>query len=181
MQASRQLTPEEREELLRRAWYSHDARWFSAVAREFGIEAANRVNREVVREVGRIEAGRLLRASAAQPGESLEAFLDFLRAGLDLYVAPPLMEMTFRKVDEDCYEVSVGECFVASNISRAGIAGSYECAVWDRVAGYHDALGQALEAGQLPGSTCMKATGGSCSRVIRRIPHFDQGGPGGRS
>lgn len=155
-----------REDLIRRAWYAHDARWFAAVAAEFGMETANRLNRAAVRAVGQVEAGRMSRALGKPPADSVDEFLDFLRRGLDLYVAPPLMDMTLRKLDERSYEVAVNDCFVHANITRAGIQDSYECAVWDRVQGYHEALGQSLEEGQLPAFTCARARGLECRRVL---------------
>lgn len=54
--------PGERERLLVKCWMSHDARWFNAVAREFGMEAANRVNQAAVRDAARAEAQRVGRA-----------------------------------------------------------------------------------------------------------------------
>jgi len=161
-----ELDPQAREDMVRRAWYAHDARWFSAVAAEFGIETANRLNRAAVRAVGQVEAGRLARALGTPRTPSVEEFLDFLQRGLDLYVAPPLMDMTVRPVDERSYEVTVNGCFVHTNITKAGIADRYECAVWDRVQGYHEALGQSLEEGQLPPATCVRAQGLECRRVL---------------
>ncbi len=163
---SSQLDPKTREDMIRRAWYAHDARWFAAVAAEYGMEVANRLNRAAVRAVGQIEAGRLARALGKQRAESVEEFLEFLGSGLDLYVAAPLMDMDIRKIDERSYEVTVNDCFVHTNIAKAGITDTYECAVWDRVQGYHEALGQSLEDGQLPGATCVRARGEECRRVL---------------
>lgn len=163
---SKDLDARTREDMVRRAWYAHDARWFAAVAAEYGMEVANRLNRAAVRAVGQIEAGRLARALGKQRAENVEEFLEFLRSGLDLYVAPPLMDMAIRKVDERSYEVSVNDCFVHTNIAKAGITDTYECAVWDRVQGYHEALGQSLEEGQLPRATCVRARGLECRRVL---------------
>jgi len=161
-----ELDPKTREDMVRRAWYAHDARWFAAIAAEFGMETANRINRAAVRAVGQVEAGRLARVIGAPQTPSVEGFLEFLHRGLDLYVAPPLMDMTMTKVDERSYEVAVNDCFVHTNITRAGIDGTYECAVWDRVQGYHEALGQSLEEGQLPPTTCVRARGLECRRVL---------------
>lgn len=162
-----ELDPRAREDMIRRAWYAHDARWFAGVAMEFGMDAANRINRAAVRGVGQVEAGRMARALGIQAVPTVEGFLEFLRSGLDLYVAPPLMNMDMRKVDDRSYEITVNDCFASNNIIRAGMAGSYECAVWDRVQGYHEALGQTLEEGQLPATTCVKARGLECRRVLR--------------
>ena len=155
-----------REELLRRAWYVHDARWFAAVTAECGIETANRLNRAAVRAVGEIEAGRLARALGKGPDRSLEGLLDLLHSGLELYIGAELMDMGLQKVDDHSYEVHVRECFVATNVTKAGIADVYECAVWDRVHGYHQAVGQSLVEGQLPASTCPRARGEECRRVL---------------
>jgi len=165
MNETGELSEGTREDLLRRAWYSHDARWFAAVAQEFGMEAANRLNRRVVREVGQVEAGRLAKALGVQQASSVAEFLDFLEAGRQLYVAPPLIEMDVRQVDGERYEIAVTQCFVAQNIQRAGIAESYQCAVFDRVQGWHDALGLPLAA-SLPPARCAMAAGRECRRVL---------------
>jgi hypothetical protein len=44
------LSSSQREALLVNCWMSHDARWFMAVAREYGMEAANRLNRVAAHE-----------------------------------------------------------------------------------------------------------------------------------
>ena len=62
MNSIRPLTDDAEKTLLRRCWYAHDARWFNSVAEEFGIEAANRLNRRTVRSLGRAEMLRLMRA-----------------------------------------------------------------------------------------------------------------------
>jgi len=159
------LSNETREDLVRRAWYSHDARWYSAVAEEFGLEAANRLNRRIVRVIGQIEAGRLSRALGTQTAEDLSEFLQFMESGRQLYVTPPLIEMDVRQVDGKSYEIAVTGCFVAQNIQRAGIAESYDCAVFDRVQGWHDALGLPLDD-DLPPTRCAMARGEECRRVL---------------
>ncbi|GAB4332523.1 MAG: hypothetical protein Kow0010_18470 [Dehalococcoidia bacterium] len=169
------LDPAAREEMIRRAWYAHDARWFAAVAAECGIEVANRLNRAAVRAVGQVEAGRLARALGMAPTQDIDAFLDLLRAGIGLYVAPPLMQVSIGKVDARSYEVAFDECFVSTNVEKAGISAVYECAVWDRLQGYHEALGQSLAEGQLPATTCVKAQGRECRRVLR----IEESGRGG--
>jgi hypothetical protein len=57
----RRLSPPEREALLIKGWMSHDARWFMAVAKEYGLEAANHLNRIAAR------SARLRRAESPVP------------------------------------------------------------------------------------------------------------------
>jgi hypothetical protein len=56
------LSDEKEKELLRRCRYSHDARWYMAVAQEFGVEAANRLNKRVCQALGKAEMRRLVKA-----------------------------------------------------------------------------------------------------------------------
>ncbi len=160
------LSSSVREDLIRKNWYSHDARWFAAVAEEFGIEAANRMNRRIVRAIGQVETGRLAKTLGVERPSNLQEFLSMLEMGRELYVPPPLIEMDARPIDERSYEVTVSRCFVAENIRRAGIAETYDCAVFDRVQGWHDALGLPLAGDQLPATRCAMAQGRECRRVF---------------
>src|SRR3990172_13066097 len=69
------LSPPEREALLVKNWMSHDARWFMAVAREYGMEVANRLNQIAAHELGKAEAQRLARALGLGPVASLDDYL----------------------------------------------------------------------------------------------------------
>ena len=160
------LPAEVREDLIRKNWYSHDARWFAAVTEEFGIEAANRLNRRIVRAIGQVETGRLAKALGVERAPSVSEFLEMLALGRELYVASPLMEMDARMIDERSYEVTVSHCFVAENIERAGIAAIYDCAVFDRMQGWHDALKLPLADDELPATRCAIAQGRECRRVF---------------
>ncbi|MBI4631667.1 MAG: hypothetical protein HY740_08135 [Chloroflexi bacterium] len=50
------LPSAEREALLIKCWMSHDARWFMAVAKEFGMPTTNRLNQIASHETGKVEA-----------------------------------------------------------------------------------------------------------------------------
>lgn len=156
---------EAQRELLRRCWYSHDARWYAAVAEEFGMEAANRLNRRAVQALGRVEVRRLIRALGLEEVADLEEFVAVARAGHRILVPPPDMEMEFRMVDARSYEVRLGRCYVHENVERAGIAEHYVCAVFDRLAGWHDAVGLPL-AEELPALPCAKSRGDQCRRTL---------------
>ena len=51
------------------------------------------------------------------------------------------------------------------NITKAGIAEHYVCAVFDRVAGWHDAIGLPL-AEEPPALPCAKSQGKECRRTM---------------
>lgn len=157
---------EAQKDLLRRCWASHDAYWFSAVAAEFGIDAANRLNRANVRNIGRTEMFRLMKALGAGPPASIDEAMALFDAGRSLYVPSSLMEAEVTDVTPDGYDVRLNRCYVHENIVRAGIAGVYECAVFQRTAGWHDAWNMPL-ADDIPAATCAMAAGRACRQRFR--------------
>lgn len=161
----KQLTAEEREAALRRAWYGHDARWFATAAAEFGLEAANRLNRRALRAATVNEMRGFGKAAGVERAADLDEFLDLFDAAADVFVPRSMMEFDVRRIDEHSYEVEFQRCFVHENIVKAGIAGAYECAVFDRVAGWHDALGLPL-ADEPPALPCALAQGQVCRRTM---------------
>ncbi len=165
MNEVRKFTPEEREALVRRAWYSHDARWFAAVAFEHGIEAANRANRRALRAATAGEMRAVARANGVEKTDDLGEFLTLFEAAAAVFVPGSMMEYTVERTGDRSYDVSFQRCFVHENIVKAGIAGQYECAVFDRVAGWHDAAGLPL-AEDPPALPCALAQGQECRRTM---------------
>src|SRR3989304_5943505 len=159
------LTEEAQKNLLRRCWYSHDARWFTSVAQEFGLEAANRLNRRTVRSLGRAEMLRRARELGGEGVSSLAGLLQLFESGRQLFVPPPLMEFQMKPLDGRSYQVSFQRCFVHENIVRAGIDDGYVCAVFDRLQGWHDALNLPL-AQEMPALPCARVQGKECRRVL---------------
>lgn len=156
----------EREELLRRCWYTHDALWFRAVSDVFGIEVANRLNRAVLRHQGQVEARRLLRVLGRGPAQSLQDVVDLLNDGCSaLLTTPPDIEARFVPLNDRVYEVTVERCFIHERIVRAGVAEQYECAAFDRFHGWHAGAGLPLAA-EPDTEPCRKARGEPCVRRL---------------
>lgn len=149
------------QDLLRRCWYWHDARWFAAVAAEFGIDAANRINRANVLALGQVEMRRLMKARGIERAVGIAEALQLYDDALELYVPSTFMEADVEAVGCDGYDVAMRRCYVHENIVRAGIASTYECAVFDRLRGWHDAWGLPL-AEPTPSRTCALADGREC-------------------
>ena len=73
------LSRQEREALLIKCWMSHDARWFMAVAQDFGLEAANRLNQVASHEEGKVEANRIMQALQIPPSETADDYISCSR------------------------------------------------------------------------------------------------------
>jgi len=79
------LSFEIQKDLLIKGWMSHDARWFMAVAEHFGIEAANRMNQMVARDLGRVEMKRFMKALNLSPSRNMEEYLNLKKAALSMF------------------------------------------------------------------------------------------------
>ena len=164
------LSPSDREALLIKNWMSHDARWFMAVAAEFGMQVTNRLNQRAAHELGKAEARRIARALGLPPVATLDDYLLVQEVLIGLF-GPDLLDYRVTKTGDDAFRIHVGRCFAHDNAARAGVAGGLACGVFARVTGWLEALGLAygIEASL---DTCLMARGEACVHTVsfRKLP-----------
>jgi hypothetical protein len=158
------LSPSEREALLIKGWMSHDARWFMAVTEHFGVDAANRLNQFVCREIGRKEMKRFMKVMNLSTPKDMEQYLKIKKAAISVY-GPDLVEYEIEIINHQTYRMNLKRCFAHENIVRAGIKDEYECGIFARLQGWIDALGLEHELTP-PLGKCMKVLGKECRYTI---------------
>jgi hypothetical protein len=177
----RRLSSSEREALLVKCWMSHDARWFMAVAQEYGTEVANRLNQIAARGVGKAEARRIVRALRLPPVTTVDDLLLMQEAMIGL-VGPELLEYGVFRVGDNASEVRVQRCFASENAARAGMADHYECGIFARIMGWLDALELTCEMTP-PLGKCLQAEGRECVHrfafTLKAGEAAETGGKGG--
>jgi len=157
--------PTDREQLLVKCWMSHDARWFNAVAREFGIAAANRINQNAVREMAKVEWQRIGRALGIAPPKNAADCIAAQQAMIGL-LGPDLLDYESQVESDDAYRVAVKRCFAHENVARAGIAAQYDCGIFARIEGWLEGMGFEHQV-EPPLNGCLKAQGKECVHTIR--------------
>ena len=165
MNAELALSDEQEKELLRKCWYTHDARWFMSVAQEFGLEAANRLNKRTCRALGEAEMRRFVKALGIAGPTTVQELVPVIEAAFRVFVTPPLTQAEIRVVDDRSYEVWIKRCFIHDNTTKAEIDPFYICAAFDRVQGWHEALGMPL-AEEPSLQRCPKNQGQECRPVL---------------
>jgi hypothetical protein len=158
------LSFDSQKDLLIKGWMSHDARWYTAVAEHFGIEAANRLNQMVARELGRVEMKRLMKALNVPPLRNMEEYLNLKKTALSMF-GPDLIDYEIKILDHQSYEMHLERCFAHENIVKAGIKDQYECGIFSRLQGWIDAQGLQHELAPALGK-CMKVLGKECRSKI---------------
>jgi len=159
------LSLEAEKDLLIKGWMSHDARWFMAVAEQFGISSANRLNQIVCREIGRVEMKRFMKTLNIVPPRDIDEYLSLKKAGISLY-GPDLIEYEIEVLDSASYKIHLKRCFAYENTVKAGIKDEYECGIFARLQGWIDAQG--LKHELTPAlDKCMKVLGEECCYKIR--------------
>ncbi len=158
------LSFDTQKDLLVKGWMSHDARWFMAVAENFGIDAANRLNQFVCREIGRVEMKRFMKSLSLSPPKDMEEYLNLKKAALSLY-GSDLAEYEIKILDHQSYQMHLKRCFAHENIVRAGIKDEYECGIFARLQGWIDAQGLGHELTP-PLGKCMKVLGEECCYTV---------------
>ncbi|MBI2161598.1 MAG: hypothetical protein HYU25_14690 [Candidatus Rokubacteria bacterium] len=138
------LAPSDREALLIKNWMSHDARWFMAVAAEFGLQVTNRLNRRAAHEVGKVEAQRIVRALGLPPVATLDDYLLVQEVFIGL-LGPALLDYRVTKAGDRAFRIHVARCFAHDNAARAGVAGGLACGILARLTGWLEALGFAYD------------------------------------
>ena len=159
------LSSEQREELLIKCWMSHDARWFTAVAMNHGMPAANRANQAAVREEGKVEARRLARAIGLGSVQNAADFLLAQEAMIGL-LGPDLLDYDTVRVGNDGWRIEIKRCFAFDNVTRAGVADQYECGILPRVQGWLEGLELQYEMTPALGK-CLKAQGQECAYAFK--------------
>lgn len=134
------LTPDQRIEILRRNWMSHDARWQYATFQELGVEKGNELNHTVSKQMGRTVMYRLMNALEIARVRSIEELKAICEVTMDLYYPPPRFVYHFDLVSENTLFAVMEHCTIYENVKRAGMADLYECACVAMHAGWFEAL-----------------------------------------
>jgi len=131
-----------------------------AVTQHFGIDAANRLNQMVCRELGQVEMKRFIKSLALLPPKDMMEYLNLKKAAISLY-GPNLIEYEIKTLDDQSYEMHMKRCFAYENIVRAGIEDRCECGIFARLQGWIDAQGLDHELTPSLGK-CMMVLGKEC-------------------
>jgi len=137
---------EELRDLLGKGWLTHDGMWFYTVYREYGIEKANKLNKEAIKSMVPFEVERLAQVMDMQKIglKSVENIRDFLLCGMELFLPASVLSKLHFSISPGNvihWEWEKNECFAYKGMQRMGIIENYECGVMYRIECWFQSLG----------------------------------------
>jgi hypothetical protein len=157
-----ELSPTERQALLRDLWVAHDGRWFLGAAAEFGFDVANELNQAVIRSMGKKEAREMMLRTGTRI-ESAREYAQFVEMAGRLYW-PEEHKTEIEIVADDLVVGRVLHCYVWDEVSKAGALSFYRCAAPIRFRGWIEGLGL---SGEVVGTGECDTCNGSCEISFR--------------
>jgi hypothetical protein len=134
------------EEKLYQFWWLHDGLWYQNVARRFGFEAANELNKQCLRALARRSMQAIVRERAVDTRQ-----LD-LGQLVELYVAAARtlwpeawVHLRATITGPDTFEVALPKNFALDWLERAGTLDRYDCPCLELRDGWFQGLGVRFE------------------------------------
>ncbi|MFX1507115.1 MAG: hypothetical protein ACFFDC_13630 [Promethearchaeota archaeon] len=135
------LTETQKIDILRKNWFSHDARWQYATFLELGVEKGNELNYKVSNQIGKVIMHRLMNALNMDSIRTIEEFQAILEAAMDLYYPSPQFVYHFKRRNDISLLGIMEFCSIYENVQKAGISDQYKCACFAMHSGWFEALG----------------------------------------
>ena len=83
------LSCEQKIEILLKNWMSHDARWQMAVAQKLGWENGNKLNKVVIKDIGKVLMHRIMNALGIEKITNIDDYIELIKTTMNLcYPAP---------------------------------------------------------------------------------------------
>jgi hypothetical protein len=152
-------------ELLNKCWMTHDGMWFYSCLNEYGMAAANKLNKSAIRLLAPIEVGRMKKYYGLDKDriETFDEFKAFFSRTRELFI-PDFMNaaINFPATNIMRWEFGPDGCFAYKGMNAIGAIKEYDCGVLYRIECWLKSLGVPYRADPEI-HTCLMLDKGSCS------------------
>ncbi|MFX1457678.1 MAG: hypothetical protein ACFFDB_20110 [Promethearchaeota archaeon] len=163
------ITDEEKIEILRKNWMSHDARAQMAIVREFGWQKGNKLNKSIIHEMGKVMMHRFMNAVSIESVSNIEELYGVCAAAMELYYPPPYSYYKFQKISDNELMGIVEKCPIIDNVKKLGVSDLYECGCFALRSGWYKALRVPIEESAL---SCIKKGDENC-QILLKVDTWD--------
>ena len=109
-------------ELLIKCWMTHDGSWFYNCVKEFGTDAANRLNKAAIKNLAVIEVQRVRKASGMEMQKiiSFEQLKEFINDGFSV-IKGDFMSFNYTFPEKNRLHWELTKCFAYDGMKRIGV------------------------------------------------------------
>ena len=125
------LKPKQKEKLLRNIWLAHDVRWLLKSAKEFGFDAATKLNLAVQKSIAKTEIKQLLVETGYGEVKNIEDLKALMEIILRLYT-PEDNKNEVKVMDKNMIVLYTWNCYVHKMVSKAGNTDIHQCSARER-------------------------------------------------
>ena len=137
-----ELDKQELKELLVKCWMTHDGAWFYNVVKEFGIDVANKLNKEAIKNLSGLEMQRIRKALGMEKTKikSFDQLKKFIEDGFSI-LKGDFMKFEYSFPEQNRMHWEMDKCFAFEGMKMIGVKKGYECGLIYRVCCWLDILG----------------------------------------
>ena len=157
------ISDEQKIEILRKNWISHDARSQMAIVRELGWDMGNKLNKSIISDMGKVMMYRLMNALGISKVKNIDELQAICFTAALFYYPPPNMIYHFERDSEKSLIAFIEKCGAYENIKKIGVSDQYECGCFAMRSGWYKALGVKVKEQLLK---CLKNGDKVCKIVL---------------
>ena len=152
-------------------WWSHDGLWYQEVARRFGFDAANDINKAVLKAL----AARVAKSVLKSYGKALSTWPEVVEAccrSAELMCPAEALEFTSTITGPDTFKIEIVRNFALDALRKAGTLDKYDCPCLSLREGWFQGLGVHAVENRIEECMCK---GGKACVLFGRVAEFAEG------
>ncbi|MFC5718953.1 hypothetical protein ACFP1Z_02000 [Streptomyces gamaensis] len=147
-------------------WWLHDARWYQEVAKRFGFDAANEINKEAIAFVARRIAQNVAKAQGVPVRDmTWDQVVEIIKRCPEEMWPPQFVDYRYDASTPGELTTSLERNFALTMSRTAGTLDTYQCPCLELRAAWHEGLGLDVESDSIEG--CLKDGADACTYKAR--------------
>jgi hypothetical protein len=135
------LPAEEKREMVAKSRWTCDSNWMMAMVFTSGWEAANKMNLQVAKSVGKAEMHRLMKLLGIERPRREEEVMKLMSIAMQTFVTRDYFDYEFKVLEPGKTLAIVRQCYAYTKTSSIGVEKDYQCGCSGMRAGWYEAMG----------------------------------------
>lgn len=157
---------EEKRELIAKSRWTSNSHWMMSMVINAGWNVANKTNRQVDCEVGKVEMHRLMKILGMEKPKNEKEFMVLMTLAMEMFITQDYFDYDFQLTDSNQWIGIIRDCYAWTKVRSIGVDKDYECGCFGLREGWY--LGMGLEVKEKV-VKCMKDGDDRCELMVDKI------------